>query len=169
MRDTLGASAESAETRFEVERAREFLEEELKDGLVPSAELIELASEAGISDSTLQRARKLLGVRSKKAHGNGSVTDETPTGEQLTVRTDRDGKDLEPAAWYSLLPAETRNTTQNRPVKGTGNLDDVDNVETLPCLSSPSKPRTHHDCQDGQDSPPADGPLSRQGGSDDRH
>ena len=49
-----------------LEEAAEFLKEELAEGPVPSKELFKKAEAEGISETTLKRAKSLLGVKSKK-------------------------------------------------------------------------------------------------------
>lgn len=56
------------------EEAREFLEEILSDGQsVLQTEVVERAQEAGISTSTLKRAKRVMGVKSSKLPGLGGV------------------------------------------------------------------------------------------------
>jgi len=51
--------------------AREFLHERLKAGPVRADELVEEAKQEGIAEKTLRRAKKELGVRSRKEHEGG--------------------------------------------------------------------------------------------------
>ena len=50
-------------------KARIFIEKNLRNGPVPSADILELAEEQGISEKTLQRAKSALGVYSHKING----------------------------------------------------------------------------------------------------
>jgi hypothetical protein len=58
-------SREKAE-RSEKNKAIRFLEDLLKDGPVGSQVVIDAASQAGIAEKTLKRAKKQMGITSKK-------------------------------------------------------------------------------------------------------
>jgi hypothetical protein len=57
------------EDKSKIDEAVDFLTEILADGALPTAEVIEMAEEAGISKRTLERARREAGVKSKKMDG----------------------------------------------------------------------------------------------------
>jgi len=57
------------EDKSKIGEAADFLSEILADGALPTAEAIELAEEAGIAKRTLERARKDMGIKSKKVDG----------------------------------------------------------------------------------------------------
>lgn len=67
--DDLTSSPPDAEERSARQEAIEFLRDMLKDGPVPSNELIAQAAAAGISERTLRRAKDILGVDAKRGHG----------------------------------------------------------------------------------------------------
>lgn len=52
--------------------AEDFLREVLRDGSLPSAQVEKLAEEAGVSASTLKRAKRKIGVKSERVGGLGS-------------------------------------------------------------------------------------------------
>ena len=58
--------------------AREFLLERLEAGPVNSDDIIEEAKQEGIAKRTLDRAKKDLGIRSRKRHGSGTWFWELP-------------------------------------------------------------------------------------------
>lgn len=60
------ANATRDETASELEEARAFLRDVLKDGPMPSKEMMEAAEASGISERTLRRAQKSLNVTAKK-------------------------------------------------------------------------------------------------------
>jgi RecA-family ATPase len=62
-------SAKKKDDTSKVDEAADFLLDILSDGAVPTAEVLELAEESVISKRTLERARKEIGVKSKKADG----------------------------------------------------------------------------------------------------
>ena len=62
-------AARSREDKSRVDEAVDFLEELLEDDKMPTAEVVEMADEYGISKRTLERARKAAGVKSKKMDG----------------------------------------------------------------------------------------------------
>ena len=62
-RELLASSGDSGEV---IEEAKRFLRTTLKDGRCASAEVIAEASELGISESTLKRAKSALGIKSVK-------------------------------------------------------------------------------------------------------
>ena len=69
--DIINFNARKAkEDKSRIEEAAEFLYEILAEGKIPATEAIELAEEAGISKRTLDRARKSIGVKAKKADGH---------------------------------------------------------------------------------------------------
>ena len=62
-------SAKKKEEMSKVDEAADFLLDILAEGSVPTADVIELAVESGISKRTLERARKEISVKSRKADG----------------------------------------------------------------------------------------------------
>ena len=65
-------ASQNLESTSQLDEATEFLMEILKDGSVPSTEVLKEAEENGIADRTLKRAKNSLGVKSKKiTDGNG--------------------------------------------------------------------------------------------------
>jgi RecA-family ATPase len=56
--------------RAQLEAAQRFLEETLSDGPMPSNDLISKGQEAGISKSTIWRAKEELGIKASKERGN---------------------------------------------------------------------------------------------------
>ena len=69
--DIISFNARKAkEDKSKIDGAIEFLYEILSEGEIPAAEAIELAEEAGISKRTLDRARKDINVKAKKADGH---------------------------------------------------------------------------------------------------
>ena len=62
-------SAKKKDEMSKVDEAADFLLDILADGAVPTADVIELAVESGISKRTLERARKEAEVKSKKVDG----------------------------------------------------------------------------------------------------
>jgi putative DNA primase/helicase len=59
--------------------AREFLRERLEAGAVSSDELVEEAKQEGIAEKTLRRAKKELGVKSRKGSFDSAWTWELPS------------------------------------------------------------------------------------------
>ena len=68
--EALAASAEGARNPSALTEAKEFLLEELSNGSVPQAEIKNRAQAADISEKTLRRAKKALGVIATKSRGN---------------------------------------------------------------------------------------------------
>ena len=64
--EDLAAEPDDQDTRNALEEALDFLEERLRNGPVPSADLDMAAKEADISERTLKRARRKRGVRAKQ-------------------------------------------------------------------------------------------------------
>jgi len=62
-------ASKSREDKGKVTEAMDFLEDVLADEDLPTAEVLEMASEMGISKRTLERARKEAGVKSRKVDG----------------------------------------------------------------------------------------------------
>lgn len=62
-------SAPIGEERSALDEAKEFLVEELRNGIRPVAELFPAARAAGISETTLKRAKNVLEVGSRKEEG----------------------------------------------------------------------------------------------------
>ena len=63
-------AVKAREDNSKLGEASEFLLELLSEGEIPATEAIELADEAGISKITLERARKVEGVKSKRVDGH---------------------------------------------------------------------------------------------------
>jgi hypothetical protein len=74
-----GISGAFGRPRGSIIRAAGFLRQELAGGPRPAHEILDRAREAGISERTLRRAKRLLAVRAKKVDFRG--------------------------AWYWILPA----------------------------------------------------------------
>jgi len=55
--------------KTKIDDAVDFLHEILNDDDLPTSEVMELANEMGISKRTLERARKVAGVRANKIDG----------------------------------------------------------------------------------------------------
>jgi hypothetical protein len=64
-----GKQVKPADTETALDAAMSFLREELKNGALPSTQVIRDANAAGISERTLKRAKQSLGVRSVKISG----------------------------------------------------------------------------------------------------
>ena len=64
--DQLTTAPATADEKTERSEARDFLLERLADGPLPSEEVIKAAQDVGISKRTLERARKELGVTSRR-------------------------------------------------------------------------------------------------------
>jgi len=69
--EALSAERSNAEDRSALGDAKNFLAEELKDGPLPKTELVKAAEDAGIASRTLERAKVVLGVESKKTEFHG--------------------------------------------------------------------------------------------------
>ena len=73
--DIINFNAKKAkEDKSKLNEAIEFLYEILEEGEMPTADVIELAEESEISKRTLERARKEVGVKSKKVDGTWVMT-----------------------------------------------------------------------------------------------
>jgi len=66
---TANEAMQAAEGSTAKREAREFLLERLKDGPAKTDEIIEEAKQEGIAEKTLRRAKKELGIKSRKEHG----------------------------------------------------------------------------------------------------
>lgn len=99
----------SQEKRSEVERAKTWIADKLKDGPVPSKAIEAMADEDEISNSTLERAKTLLPVRSKKVG---------KTWCWVLVEDSQDGQGTQPS----------QDSQDSRRGQGSS----VDNVVTLP-------------------------------------
>jgi AAA domain len=70
----LAAAAETDDDKSALEEARDYLTERLRDGSMPAKQVTSEARSLGISDRTLQRAKRLLGVVGDREGFGGSVT-----------------------------------------------------------------------------------------------
>jgi hypothetical protein len=141
---------EHADARSE---AVEFLNDTLADGPVPASDIIEDAEDAGISEKTLRRAKKLLGVvayREGEAgrRGAGRWLWKLPIAD-LATKNDKDGQ----------TPVQDGHTDQQKNV-GHLNPENEEGVQESG-LDKPDVQDGHHneldghddlDGQDGQDS-----------------
>jgi hypothetical protein len=69
--DALAAQCKTAQERSELDAAVEFLEDQLKSGPVLSSVIKSEARNAGISESTLNRAKSMLKIKPRKGPCNG--------------------------------------------------------------------------------------------------
>jgi hypothetical protein len=87
--------AADGQSGYAKREAREFLQERLEAGPANADEVIEEAEQNGISKRTLYRAKKDLGVRSRKMHGKsyGAWTWELPARSKMASHTpsEKDG------------------------------------------------------------------------------
>lgn len=92
--DSLAAdSATSLHEKSELEAAREFLREELKDGPMCAKHVYRDAKDAGISERTLRRAKDALRVKSEKVGTEGWRWTLPPEGGQPPSKGPRSGED----------------------------------------------------------------------------
>ena len=66
---TANEAMQAAEGRTAKREAKEFLLERLEAGPANSDDIIEEAKQEGIAEKTLRRAKKDLGIKSRKEHG----------------------------------------------------------------------------------------------------
>jgi len=122
-KDVLGG----AEERSAGEEARRFLEDELADGPVPANAVIAAAKNAGIAESTLQRIKRRIGVRSVKQSGSGpwrwQLQGQQPSPENLGRL----------GVLGHLGPTKNTNNTNNTKMALKGNvvISDAERAETI--------------------------------------
>jgi hypothetical protein len=133
---------EHADARGE---AVEFLNDTLADGPVPASDIIEDAEDAGISEKTLRRAKKLLGViayREGEAgkRGAGRWLWKLPIAD-LAIKNDKGGRAGQEKNVGHLNPENGTGTQESgfKPDVQDGHHDELDGHDYL-------------DGQDGQDS-----------------
>lgn len=119
-------------------KAIQFLKAELANGDRKSTELLELAHKQEISSSSLNKAKKTLGVQAKKLHGtaHGQWINSLPENESMQVgvqiQTHQQTKPNEP----SQLTVEERKKLKERCIINHYN-DPCDNVTYLKKLTNP--------------------------------
>lgn len=110
--EALAAASVPAEERTEREEAREVVRSVLSDGPMETADLLKLTRAAGVSDRTVERARRDLGVKA-------AARRDSDTGKLL--------------GWVLELPATTPPATPPRPLSdGVGGLGGVGVTSAFP-------------------------------------
>jgi putative DNA primase/helicase len=88
---TANDAMQAAEGRTAKREAREFLRERLEAGPVNSDDIVEEAKQEGIAFATLRRAKKELGIKSRKDGFDGAWTWELPSQGGRCTPKEEDG------------------------------------------------------------------------------